>query len=116
MTPRAAGVSQPHAQYRYGCIEGIIRNSVRWGASPESQEPIGAGVAGSSYGTGSRLLRADLPDIRRPTLYILSTDLLYGGLQYLYMVLAQIYSMRVLLYHARSEICTMFFLLMFFFF
>ena len=41
---------------------------------------------------------------------------LYGGLQYLYMVLAQIYSMHVLLYHARSEICTMFFLLMFIFF
>ena len=29
--------------------------------------------------------------------------LLYGGLQYLYMVPAQIYSMHVLLYHARSE-------------
>ena len=42
--------------------------------------------------------------------------LLYGGLQYLYMVPAQIYSMHVLLYHARSEICTMFFLLMFIFF
>ena len=42
--------------------------------------------------------------------------LLYGGLQYLYMVPAQIYSMHVLLYHARSEICTMFFLLMLFFF
>ena len=29
--------------------------------------------------------------------------LLYGGLQYLYMVPAEIYSMHVLLYHARSE-------------
>ena len=29
--------------------------------------------------------------------------LLYGGLQYLYMVPAQIYSMHVMLYHARSE-------------
>ena len=41
--------------------------------------------------------------------------LLYGGLQYLYMVPAQIYSMHVLLYQARSEICTMSFLRMFIF-
>ena len=41
--------------------------------------------------------------------------LLYGGLQYLYMVPAQIYSMHVLLYHARSEICTISFLRMFIF-
>ena len=49
-------------------------------------------------------------------MYCTRKDLLYDGLQYLYMVLAQIYSMHVLLYHARSEICTMFFLLMFIFF
>ena len=42
-------------------------------------------------------------------------NLLYGGLQYLYMVPAQIYSMHVLLNWARSEICTMSFLRMFIF-
>ena len=36
-------------------------------------------------------------------MYCTGRDLLFGGLQYLYMVPAQIYSMHVLLYHARSE-------------
>ena len=45
-------------------------------------------------------MRASYPsDIR----WILVLYLLYGGLQYLYMVPAQIYSMHVMLYHARSE-------------
>ena len=48
---------------------------------------------------------------------VLFLCLLFGGLQYLYMVPAQIYSMHVhvLLYRARSEICTMSFLRMFIF-
>ena len=33
-------------------------------------------------------------------MYCTGTDLLYGGLQYLHMVPAQTYSMRVVLYHA----------------
>ena len=48
-------------------------------------------------------------------MYCTGRDLLFGGLQYLYMVPAQIYSMHVLLYHARSEICTISFLRMFIF-